>query len=267
MDPTISQSYLKKGHHRPVMTLSNDVEIIAHRGYRAKAPENTLAALEAALEAGADAMEFDVQTAACGTPVLFHDPMLGRTTNGVGPLRRRPLGHLKALDAGSWFGPEFSGQAIPTQEEALSLLCGRVSRVYQDIKGYREMEDLDRMVSITRNSGLAEISIFVSSDWVILNRLKQSAPEIQRAYLAEDAEGFSQALDRAVVDEGSLLSVEIELAMDHSLGVLEAQESGVELVTWTVNDPASAQEARQVGIHRITTDEVESLVDWRSSLG
>jgi glycerophosphoryl diester phosphodiesterase len=249
------------------MTLATDVQIIAHRGYSAKAPENTLAALAAAIEAGADAVEFDVQTAGCGTPVLFHDPMLSRTTNGVGPLRRRPLGHLRALDAGSWFGSEFSGQSIPSQEEALSLLSGRVSRVYQDIKGYREMEDLDRMVTITRNSGMAEASIFVSSDWIILNRLKQSGPEIQRAYLVGDANTFPEALDRAAVDEGSFISVEVGVALDHPHGVREALESGIELVTWTVNDPDVAQKALEVGIPRITTDEVESLLEWKSSLG
>jgi glycerophosphoryl diester phosphodiesterase len=267
VDPTISHSVLKKGYAKALMTPTTDLQIIAHRGFSAKAPENTLAALAAAIQAGADAVEFDVQTAACGTPVLFHDPMLGRTTNGVGPLRRRPLGHLKALDAGSWFSPDFAGQSIPTQEEALSLLSGRVSRVYQDIKGYREMEDLDRMVSITRNSGLAEATIFVSSDWVILNRLKQSAPEIQRAYLAGDAEAFPEALDRAVVDEGSLMSVEINLALEHSLGIQEALSSGVELVTWTVNDPDVAQNALQAGMRRITTDEVEVLLAWKNSLG
>ena len=61
--------------------------VVGHRGAAGLAPENTLAALEEALRAGATAVEFDVQTAACGTPVLFHDEMLGRTTNGVGPTR------------------------------------------------------------------------------------------------------------------------------------------------------------------------------------
>ena len=85
------------------MTLSE--EIIAHRGYSAVAPENTLAAVERALEAGADAVEWDVHVAACGTPVLIHDASLGRTTNGFGPVRRRSLSQLQALDAGSWFDP------------------------------------------------------------------------------------------------------------------------------------------------------------------
>ena len=241
-------------------------EIIAHRGFSARAPENTLAALEAALHIGADAVEFDVQTAACGTPVVFHDAMLGRTTDGVGPLRRRPLAHLRELDAGRWFGPEFAGQTIPTQEEALTLLAGKVPRIYQDLKGYREMEDLDRMVEVTRRTGTEEATVFVSSDWVILNRLRQVAQHILRAYLVERAEVLREALDRAIVDEGSFLSVEIGLALSHPETIREARENGVEMVVWTVDDPPQATLAWEMGIHRITTNRVEDLLAWKGSV-
>jgi len=248
------------------MTLSSGPQIIAHRGFSARAPENTLAALDAALAAGADAVEFDVQTAACGTPVLFHDPMLGRTTNGVGPLRRRPLGLLKALDAGSWFAPEFKEERIPTLEEALLHLGGKVGEVYQDIKGYREMEDLDRIVEITRRTGMEEGSIFVSPDWVVMNRLKHMAPEIRRAYLVDAAEKLPEALDRAVGDEGAMLSLEIGLCLGQEDRVREAMGSGVELVTWTVNQAREASGALAIGIRRITTDEVEDLLAWKEEL-
>jgi glycerophosphoryl diester phosphodiesterase len=249
------------------MTAFRKLEIIAHRGYSARAPENTLAALEAAIAAGADAVEFDIQPAACGTPILFHDPMLGRTTNGVGPVKRRALGILKALDAGSWFGPDFKGETIPTQEEALERVKGRVEQVYQDIKGYRELEDLDRMVEITRRTGMASAAVLVSSNWVVMNHLRRVAPEIRRAYLVESAEGFPEAMDRSALDGGSLLSMEIGFSLGGPEKVLEAVESGVEVVTWTVNDPGMAAQALALGVRRFTTDEVEALLAWRGSLG
>lgn len=245
------------------MTTRPKPEIIAHRGYCARAPENTLSALEAALDTGVESVEFDLQTAACGTPVLFHDPMLGRTTNGVGPLGRRSLAQLKALDAGSWFGPAFSGERIPTQREALTDLQGRVYRVYQDIKGYREMEDLDRMVTITRETGMAEATVFVSSDWVIMNQLRRVAPDIQRAYLVEEEGGFQEALDRAIVDDGSLLDVKTSVAFSSPDRILEALREGVEVMAWTVDDPSEASKAVEMGITRLTTNEVEALLTWR----
>jgi glycerophosphoryl diester phosphodiesterase len=241
-------------------------EIIAHRGFSARAPENTLSAMEAALDTGVESVEFDLRAAACGTPVLFHDPMLGRTTNGVGPLQRRPLPHLKALDAGSWFSPDFSGERVPTQEEALANLKGRVYRVYQDIKGYREIEDLDRMVSITRDAGMADATVFVSSDWVIMNRLRRIAPDIQQAYLVENPENLPEALDRAIVDGGSPLDVEIGTALANPEGIREALREGVEVMAWTVDDPAQASAALEMGISRLTTNEVERLLAWRVGL-
>ncbi len=241
-------------------------EIIAHRGYSARAPENTLPALEAAVQARAHAVEFDVQTAACGTPVLFHDAMLGRTTNGVGPVRRRPLAHLKELDAGRWFGAAFAGTAIPSLEEALALLAGRIGHIYQDIKGYREMEDLDRMVEVTRKSGLAGSTVFLSADWVVMNRLRQVARDIRRAYLVEDAQLLPEALDRAIVDEGAMLSVEVGMALANPQRIREAVEAGVELVAWTVDEPFRAVQAREHGIHRITTNQVDRLMAWRNAL-
>jgi len=242
-------------------------EIIAHRGYSARAPENTLSALEAALQTGVRAVEFDVRTAACGTPVLFHDPLLGRTTNGVGPLHSRPLAQLKALDAGSWFASRFAGETIPTQEEALDQLRGRVERVYQHIKGYREMEDLDRMVSVTRRTGMADSTVFVSSNWSILNRLRGVAPEIMRGYTVEEAATLSSAMERAAADPGSLLSIEVGVALADPERIRGAVEKGMELMTWTVDDPEQAQMALDLGVSHIVSNEVESLLAWRAGVG
>ncbi|MFC1661060.1 glycerophosphodiester phosphodiesterase [Gemmatimonadota bacterium] len=242
-------------------------EIIGHRGFSARAPENTLASLTAAVEASAPAVEFDVQTAACGTPVVIHDEMLGRTTNGVGPVRRRPVTQLKALDAGSWFSAEFAGEAIPTLEEALALLSGRVGGVYQDIKGYREMEDLDRMVEITRRSGMDSGTTFLSGDWVILNRLRQVAPEIRRGYVVGSAEGFPEALDRSIIDEGALLDLGADLVSGNPGLVEEALTAGVEVGVWTVDNAEDATAAWRMGITCITTNEVESLLVWSRGLG
>jgi len=247
------------------MTDTPSIQIVAHRGYSGVAPENTLKALEAAVQAGVEAVEFDVQIAACGTPVLFHDQMLGRTTNGVGPLKRRPLAHLKILDAGSWFGPEFAQERIPTLEEALKFLSGRVQEIHLDVKGYREMEDLDRIVMLTRATGTDEQAVLVSSDWVIMNRFKQVARDIRRTYLVEERYRFPEALDRAAVDEGSLLSVGIDLARARPEGLEEARSAGVELVTWTVDDSETAEWALSVGVRRILTNRVETLMEWRDS--
>src|SRR5205085_1804677 len=65
--------------------------VVAHRGDPSASPENTLAAFEDALAAGADAVEFDVRLSADGFPVVIHDAFVDRTTGGVGPVRSMGL--------------------------------------------------------------------------------------------------------------------------------------------------------------------------------
>lgn len=95
--------------------------IIAHRGYSSAAPENTLAAIRLAGTARADLVEVDVRLTKDCVPVLLHDATLDRTTNGSGPLAEADLQAVKELDAGSWFGPQFAKEPVPTLCEALKL--------------------------------------------------------------------------------------------------------------------------------------------------
>jgi len=77
--------------------------VYAHRGGAALAPENTLVALDAGLDAGADGIEVDVRLSLDGVAVLMHDPTLERTTDGAGPLDQRTAAELARLDAGYRF--------------------------------------------------------------------------------------------------------------------------------------------------------------------
>ena len=99
--------------------------IIGHRGYPAKYPENTLAAFEAAIEAGAVMIELDVMLSRDRKVVVIHDATLDRTTNGKGSVADLTLAELKQLDAGSWFDAQFVGQQIPELSEVLDLVNGR----------------------------------------------------------------------------------------------------------------------------------------------
>lgn len=98
---------------------------VGHRGSKKFAPENTLAAHEAAFALGARAIEFDVRCTKDGHFVLMHDANVTRTTNGFGRVKKMTLDEIKALDAGSWKGSEFTGEPVPTLREALRNVKGR----------------------------------------------------------------------------------------------------------------------------------------------
>jgi glycerophosphoryl diester phosphodiesterase len=104
--------------------------VIGHRGAAGAAPENTLESLQLAVAEGADAVEFDVRLSAEGVPVLLHDPVLDRTTNGGGPVAEGTTSRLAGLDAGYRFTPDGGvtypwrgkGVRVPTLRSVLSAL-------------------------------------------------------------------------------------------------------------------------------------------------
>jgi glycerophosphoryl diester phosphodiesterase len=100
--------------------------VIAHRGYCARYPENTLAAFEGAVEAGCHMIELDVNLTRDRRLAVIHDHVLDRTTSGSGPVRDATLGELRRLDAGSWFHPRFAGERVPELGEVLERISGRV---------------------------------------------------------------------------------------------------------------------------------------------
>ena len=91
-------------------------QVFAHRGGCALGPENTIAAFDRGMAAGADGLELDVHLSADGVVVVHHDETLERTTDGAGPLARLTAAELARVDAGCKYrggdGAGFGGQAI-----------------------------------------------------------------------------------------------------------------------------------------------------------
>jgi glycerophosphoryl diester phosphodiesterase len=107
--------------------------IVAHRGWSARFPENTLCAFDAAVGAGAEMLEFDVHETADGHCVCIHDETLDRTTDAVARFGRDAIGvasttlaEIRALDAGGWFEPRFTGERVPTLASVLDRLAPKL---------------------------------------------------------------------------------------------------------------------------------------------
>jgi glycerophosphoryl diester phosphodiesterase len=109
------------------------VEIVAHRGASAAAPENTVAAFRAAWKEGAHAIESDWRLSVDGQVVCMHDATVNRTTNGKGAVDKLSFAELRALDAGQWKGSAWQGERIPTLGEMLALVP-RGKRTFIEVK-------------------------------------------------------------------------------------------------------------------------------------
>jgi glycerophosphoryl diester phosphodiesterase len=104
----------------------NDFIVIAHRGFSSKAPENTIAAFDLAVEQGFTNIELDVQLTADNNLVVIHDDLVDRTTNNKGLVRSFKLDELQAFDAGSWFDTQFANEQIPTLQAVLERYAGKI---------------------------------------------------------------------------------------------------------------------------------------------
>jgi glycerophosphoryl diester phosphodiesterase len=242
------------------------VEIIAHRGYSARAPENTLVAIEAAIEAGADAVEFDLHVSADGVPVLFHDEELQRTSNGTGPLRASTLAQLAALDAGSWFSGAFAGEPIPAFSDALARARGRIGRVYPEVKHYGAQRDLARMVDAVTTARLQDLTVFISMDWGALEQMRGVHPALNVGYIVEKGSRSRDAIERASGDTHALVDFDHRILLEDPSLTDFAHARGVELAVWTVDDPVVASKLLALGVRRITTNRVGDLLAWKAGL-
>ena len=150
--------------------------IIAHRGCRARYPENTLIAFEAALEAGVDMIELDVMLSKDRHMMVIHDADLERTTNGRGSVSSHTLEELKRLDAGSWFDARFAGERLPTLEEVLDLANGRTALNIEIKRSAYEPDHppdaVERqLVDLVRRKGGMDSVLVSSFEWRALENL------------------------------------------------------------------------------------------------
>jgi glycerophosphoryl diester phosphodiesterase len=252
------------GSHR--FPFEGPAEIIAHRGYSARAPENTLVAIDAAVAARADAVEFDLQVSADGVPILFHDDALERTSDGQGAVRDKTLAELRGLDTGAWFSAEFAGEPLPTFSEALTLARGRVRRVYPEIKGPETPDAVARMVDAVVEHGLVEATVFISMDWAALDEVRSLNDSVGIGFIVEKVSRALDGIARAAADPRALADFRASLLLEDPRLAEQARRDDVDLAVWTVDDPAEASRLLALGVRRITTNRVADLVAWKASL-
>ena len=169
-------------------------QIIAHRGSSIDRPENTLASLRRAIEAGADVVEIDVRTSRDGVLVCLHDADLGRTTDGKGKVGEKTLAQLQELDAGGWFDAKFKGERIPTVRAALELCKGKAA-VMLDLKetGEGYVRKVAAEVRAHGDPKRAVLGVRSVDQAKLLRKLLPEARQIGLIPKAEDIDTFAAA--------------------------------------------------------------------------
>jgi glycerophosphoryl diester phosphodiesterase len=233
----------------------------AHRGAREVAPENTLAAFHVAQEIGASGVELDVMLTSDGEVVVIHDDTLDRTTDGSGRVRDMTLSKLKTLDAGSWFDPRFAGQRIPTLQEVLELIGGRMI-LDIELKS-RSLTD-DRLevkvVELVERNDLVDSAILSSFNPLAIWRVKRLNPRLATGllYMEDTPLPLRRAWLRPLVRPDGLHP---RHTMVRPAYVCWAKERGYSIIAWTVNDLHEMRRLIGLGVDGVITDRPERLKD------
>lgn len=224
-----------------------EVQITAHRGSSRAAPENTIPALQAAIDELADYAEIDVQETKDGVMVLFHDSSLKRMAGISQTVKSMTWEELKEVDVGERFSDEFRGTAIPLLEEAMEFSRGRL-KLNIEIKYMGASSSLpEKVAEYIEESGWTEQCVVTSTSYNYLKRVKEAVPDIYTGYIVSAAYGSYYRDD--ALDFISVLSSSVSQKL-----LEDAHKSGKEVHVWTVNRKSEMERMKILGVDNVITD-------------
>ena len=239
------------------------VLVIAHRGASAEAPENTLPAFQAALDANSDLVELDYVHSSDGVPLVIHDGTLDRTTNAEAVFGGRdiavdskPLAELLRLDAGSWFNRKFAGTGLPTLEESLELIQTRSITLVE-----RKAGDAKTCVELLERKRLVSRVVVQSFDWDYLADCHHRAPQLVLGALG--SKEVTPVRLAAIARTGAKVVGWSEKDLDRA-AVDKLHNGGYRVWAYTVDDRRRASELVDLGVDGIITNvpsKMRALVD------
>ena len=242
--------------------------IVAHRGASATEAENTFAAFEGAIRAGAEAMEFDIRMTLDGHAVVMHDADVSRTTDGSGQIRSMTLVEVKQLRIRTSDG---GTTEVPTLDETLELLSGRAF-VDIEIKNIPGQPDFDADGEPGVEAALAALQRIGFSGGVLLTsfnpfslaRSRILAPDVPTGLLIQPDVDVLAALGFAHAEGHPWLlpCTENTLAAGEPF-CAEAHGYGMRIGAWLTDDPAEAAALFSVGVDAVATNDPAALVAAR----
>ncbi|WFB10113.1 glycerophosphodiester phosphodiesterase [Streptomyces sp. LX-29] len=249
---------------------------VAHRGASAYAPENTLAAVDEAAERGIRWVENDVQRTKDGELIIMHDTTLSRTTDveqvfpGRAPWKVSEFTaeEIEQLDAGSWFGPEFAGEPVPTLEDYMETVEDNGQSLLMELKAPELYPGVERQtLRLLRREGWLDRShikrrlIIQSFSAGSVRTVHELRPEVRTGFLGAPAvadlptyAAFADQINpnhKAVTPE--------YVAAIHA--VRGAHGRPLQVFTWTVDDGPTAVKLAWAGVDGVITNKPDVIRD------
>jgi glycerophosphoryl diester phosphodiesterase len=254
--------------------------VIGHRGAAGEAPENTLPSFARALAAGAAILESDVHLTRDAVPVLLHDDVVERTTDGSGRVAELALAELQALDAGHHFSPDSGrthpfrsrGVRVPTLAQALAAFP--TARFNLELKdGGAEL--VRASLDVIEQAGCAERTLLTAGDDALMRLLREAVARrgsgvALGASAREVGDFLHSALARKPPPAGPMaLQVPPDFAGRPLVTrefVAHAHAHGLVVHVWTIDEPDEMRALLALGVDGIVTDfpaRLAALIDAR----
>jgi glycerophosphoryl diester phosphodiesterase len=233
--------------------------VVAHRGASVEQPENTIAAFEAAIDAGADAIEFDVRLTSDGVPVVMHDPDVSRTTDGEGLVSSMTLAEIRGLGA-------------PTLDEALACLAGHAAA---DIELKNEPDEpgydpdgapaIERVFDALDRAAFPGPVLLSSFDAATMRRSRELRPEIPTGLLTSARTGGAAALRAAATDGHPWVLPFVAPVLEAGAPFVDdVHRRGMRVGIWIADDPEMARALFSIGVDAVATNDPRSIVAVRN---
>ena len=238
--------------------------IMAHRGYSAQAPENTIPAFKKCIDNRFTAAELDVQMLADGTIVVLHDDNLKRTTGVDKNVWEVTYEEIKDLDNGSFFDESFAGTTIPTFDEVMRLAGHGKDKLYLNIEIKRNGHDdgiVEKVVEIIRKNNYMDYCDVTSQDYETLEEVRKVDPEILTAYTSAIGIGEIDTLDAA-----DIISIQETFATYENIDRIH--RAGKRVFVWTVNEEDTMKRLVSLNVDAILTNDpalCRSVIDQYDS--
>lgn len=258
LESTQSRKTFLKKHRHPW--------IIAHRGARDQAPENTCSALKQALKYAIDGIEFDVQMSSDGEPVLYHDHTLIKVGGGRKRVADLEVADLQEIDWGKWFHRRFSGEPLPTLARALSMVA-RCPNMCIEIKSHTTDQASGHVNKLTEKiiehinqpdvKPFKNHLLILSFDPNVLARAYKMDPEV-RYVLNLPADWQPDKIPASQ----HLWAVDVRISKLSPSLTHWAHRHNLKLFTYTCNGPRQVNKALNLGVDAIITDRPAWLVKF-----
>ncbi|WP_457755642.1 glycerophosphodiester phosphodiesterase [Thermodesulfatator indicus] len=232
-----------------------DIKIIAHRGASYYAPENTIAAFYIAQELQADGIELDVHLTKDNKLVVIHDKTTERTGDKNVIVSKATLEELKAIDVGSWFGPQFKGEKIPTLEEVINKF--RDLEIYIEIKSGKEAAFplFSALEKVKEKERLMVFSFDYSFllEWQKFNKNVRTLWIVEYGYNISEDEPIERIIEK--IEHINLTGISTDSNLDiwekHAFKIVSKK---LYWNVWTIDDEDIAKKFSKMGVNSITTN-------------